>query len=153
MAPTLRSLDGVGADEMRVYAADFHLNPNIPAPGEDGTIIIALNQATVAIDGLSYVSTQEDSAQDHTWPRVGLGTPDKVAWAIFEIALRVLDGYDIEEEAESSGVTSAGLGPVRISLSNTSQARTGLSIISHVAWRLLYPYLADIGGVELTRVS
>lgn len=153
MAPTLMSLDGVTADDLRVYASNFHTNPNLPEPGEDNTITVALNQATVAIDGLAYISSMTDPSQDHAWPRTGLGTPDKVVRAIFEITLRILDGYDIEEEAESSGVTSAGLGSVRVSLSNTSQERTGLSIISHVAWRLLYPYLVDISGVKLSRVS
>lgn len=133
----------------------------------------ALAMATRAIDrlnlaGMKHASwevaqtTQTESlileaglAQALQFPR-GSDTevPNDIKIACFEEALTLLDGKDPEREFEDLGIISEGYSSVRTTYDRSLlAAHIKAGIMSATAWKYLMPYLRDVFGVKLSRVS
>ena len=147
----MATLDSFGTvDGLKLYAASYVFEA--PDFSEPDDVVIALNQATVVIDGLYFID--EPVSTDHVFPRVQLGTPKPALHALYEIAIKIIDGDDIDLAVETSGVTSVGIANVRVSASsNVSQAHLAAGVISTKAWRFLQPYLRVDRTIQLSRVS
>lgn len=115
----------------------------------------ALYQATRLIDNLNFVGTKTDEDQELEFPRDDdEDVPRDIEIACMEIAYALLDGRDVELEAEQVGEVAASLGPGRLrvepDMMNEAKAHNVPSI---VAWRHLKPYLRRADTVTLSRVD
>jgi hypothetical protein len=127
----------------------------------------ALNMATRAINNLRFKGTKSVSTQENAWPRIIDSEFSERSWyhyynvdaipswlkeATCEIAINLLDGTDMEQEAENliavnqayAGV-STGYNPQLVS----EHMRAGIPSI--IAWNLLQPHLIDIRKIKLSR--
>lgn len=137
-------------DGLKTYAASYVLDA--PDLTNDDDTIIALNQATQILDTLVYID--EAVSKDHAFPRTVIGTPDNILAALYEVAIKVLKGDDIESATDAIGVTSVGIANVRIAAkAEVSQAHLAHGVISTIAWRLIQPYLRVDRDLQLSRVS
>lgn len=115
----------------------------------------ALITATRAIDKLNFAGDKNDSTQALQFPR-GDDTeiPVNIEYATYEIALMLLDGTDMDQEAESLGVMSEAYSGVRttydVSYVN-NHIRAGIPSIE--AWDYLLPFLRDPTQLRLSRVT
>lgn len=115
----------------------------------------ALLQATRIIESLNFVGAKTDSEQDLEFPRGGdTEIPVEIEYAAYEIAFALLDGRDVEMEAEQFGEEAAnfGQGSVRVNpdLIHISKIH---GVPSVVAWQYLRPYLQPGDEIILSRVS
>lgn len=114
----------------------------------------ALKQATRMINLLNFIGCKTDPAQENEFPRGGDTTiPRDIEIACVEIALALLDGRDVEIEADNE-IQAAGLatGTVRRNPEMINEARAN-NIPSIVAWRHLRPYLQRADTVRFSRVN
>lgn len=113
----------------------------------------ALIMATRTIDKLNFIGDKTDSAQTLQFPRGGdSNVPDAIKEATCEVALRLLDGIDIDMEIENVRTNSSGIS----SVNNTYDARVVPEYVlagvpSPTAWHLLKPYLRDARELSVTR--
>jgi hypothetical protein len=114
----------------------------------------ALLLATNAIDNLNYLGEKTVAAQANQFPR-GEDTvvPTYIEEACIHIAIRLVEGIDIELEFENARMTNQQYGNVR-SAYNTDVTPEHLihGIPSMQAWLKLKPYLREIGTVDMRRV-
>lgn len=115
----------------------------------------ALTMATEAIDRLNYLGSKTDSSQVNQFPRdADTAVPDDIKKASAEIALALLDGFDIELEFEQLNMVSQGYSNVRSTYDRSSPpVHIVAGIASSVAWRYLLPYLRDVNTFTVNRVS
>lgn len=115
----------------------------------------ALIQATRLIDKLNFVNDKYDEDQILQFPRGDdTSIPIEIEYACYEIAIKLLEGYDNEVEAESMGVLTETYTGVRTTYQvgyANEHIRAGIPSIE--AWEYLKPYLRDQRTVELLRVS
>jgi len=115
----------------------------------------ALIQATRSIDKLNYANSKAESSQNLQFPRGNDSTiPAEIEYACYEIALSLLDGVDIEQEAQTIGVSSEGYSGVRTTYDvsyHNEHIRAG--ILSIEAWGFLKPFLRDPLALRVSRVS
>lgn len=106
-------------------------------------------------DYISPDFTDEDSIEDLGEEEVlDTGIPDDVKYAECEIAIALLDGIDIEQEANTSNIIDSGFGSARMTENATFvPEHLANGIASIVAWRYLKPYLRDPRAISLDRVS
>lgn len=134
------------------YFLDERLNSDLwfITPNEDKKK--ALLQATKIIDNLNYVGCKLEEDQLLEFPR-NFESPD-INHACYEIAFALIDGVDLEYEAEKLNEQFISYGGGRIS---TDQSQYNMmkihGIPSVVAWRILKKYLRPISEVDLVRVN
>lgn len=115
----------------------------------------ALATATRYIDALNFAGDKADAAQENEFPR-GTDTviPQAIKDATCEIAIALLDGVNIEYQAEQGNVESVKYGPGSLRKeSDWIPEHITHGIPSIVAWNLLRPYLRDATTLTLKRVS
>lgn len=115
----------------------------------------ALNSATELMDQLNYIGEKTDPSQEQEFPRCGdSAIPIAIQKACCEIALRLVQGVDIEREIENLDAKSQAFVSVK-----TTYDRESLSphlvagIPSAKAWKLLCPYLRDTSSISIKRVN
>lgn len=115
----------------------------------------ALMEATRMIDRFNFVGVKAGSTQTKQFPR-GDDTvvPLQIEQACYEIALKLLEGFDPEMELASLGDESHSLGGVRTTYNRTFiPEHINAGIPSSNAWGNLKPYLRDPNIFELCRVN
>lgn len=115
----------------------------------------ALVSATKRINRLNFSGYKAQADQPLQFPR-GTDTlvPVDIQQACFELAQVLLKGVDPDTEADNALVTLQGYGGLRTEFDRSSHQPWMLSgIPNKYAWDLLWPYLDDVRGIELVRVS
>lgn len=116
---------------------------------------LALVQATRQIDLLPFSGDKTDEAQVKEFPRDGSEVvPRKIEMATYEIALKLLEGFNIEAEIRNLSATTNSYGGVRSTYDRSfvpDYLRAGIP--SAQAWALLVPYMSDPRSFTLSRVS
>lgn len=117
--------------------------------------LAAITEATRIIDTLNFRGKKYISTQLLQFPRTNDTTvPYDIKIACYEIALRLLDGFDPEYEVENLGSTNQGVGGLRDTYDRSfvlEHIRSGVP--SPRAWALLKPYLVDPRTVIISRVN
>lgn len=119
------------------------------------TKIKCLVGATNAINQLAYCGTKTDSEQKNQFPRNGDTVVHlDIEYATYEIALKLLDGVDIDNEVNNLSAEARGYSGARTTYNRSfalDHLRAGIPSIH--AWGLLKKYLIDPSEVNLYRVS
>lgn len=128
----------------------------------------ALISATRLIDTLNYAGQKTSEGQVLQFPRSNVyvdpltqdsvitaddRVPADIKIATYIIALRLLEGYDPDKEADLLAAGSTKFGQVSTNYQRDyipEHMRAGIPSVT--AWRYLRPYLRDPHGVELTRI-
>ncbi len=134
---------------------------------EDATDTEKLNslyEATRAINLLRFKGVKYISTQENAWPRLidtthssvvssdGPDIPDWLVDATCEIAINLLDGTDMEQEAENLLANNQSYATVSTSYNpDLVQEHLRAGIPSIKAWNLLRPYLANVRSIRLSR--
>ena len=115
----------------------------------------ALKQATKAINRLNYVGDVSVDGQANAFPRGGdVVVPQAILDACCEIALALLDGFDLEMEKANLAAISQGVGDARATYApELMRPHISAGIASATAWDMLKPYLRDPYEIETSRVS
>lgn len=96
-----------------------------------------------------------EASQYHEFPR-GTDTvvPTQIEQAVYEISYALLDGRDPDLELESLGISSQGIDSVRTTYSRGQVPIEHLvnGVPSHMAWRLVRPFLRDEEQIKLVRI-
>lgn len=115
----------------------------------------AMLEATELIDRLNFVSSKSLETQLHQFPRnADLTVPSEIEKACYEIALKLLDGYDPDMEVDNLAAESQGFSTVRETYNRTfalDHMRAGIP--SAKAWEYLKPYLAEYRSIKICRVD
>lgn len=114
----------------------------------------ALKKATRLIDRLEFEGEKSDAAQALEFPRGGDSVvPPDIQIACTLIAVRLLEGVDMNLERESLRHTSTGISAVRMS-SDTGIILPWIvaGIPSAEAWDYLRPYLRGPQGIDILRM-
>lgn len=117
--------------------------------------VTALIEATQLIDNLNFKDDKTVSTQYLEFPRGGdTVVPTNIQNASYELALRILDGFDPDNEMESLRSSSQSYDGIRESYhSGVFPEWTMAGIISARAWRLLKPFLRDPRILTISRES
>lgn len=140
----------------------------------------AMREATLMIDRLNYAGDKTDPTQYHQFPRQPTSLPTQIVidpadglpvllralqddpdtlvpkdikYACFEIAIKLIQGYDPDKEVDLLAVESQSYSGVRTTSNRDfvlDYLRAGIP--SFRAWSYLKPYLRDPGEIALTRV-
>lgn len=115
----------------------------------------SLVEATQLIDNLSFWGSKNDPDQPMEFPRNSHSiVPVAIRQACYEIALMLLDGFDVEKEVSALTVTGIGFAGKRSTFDRTNvQDHVRNGIPSFKAWLLLTPYLSDPTQVNLVRTG
>lgn len=115
----------------------------------------ARTMATQSIDALNFAGIRADIDQDNQFPRYDdSSVPTEVEYATYEIALKLLEGRDPQEEFEAAALIQNQFGGVRSTKQPSSAPEYILAgIPSLEAWKLLKPFLREGGDVRLDRIS
>lgn len=112
----------------------------------------ALAEATARINRLNFYSDKYLASQDNEFPRgTNASVPTNILDACAEIAIKLLDGFDEDEEIAKLYNTAESWGSMRIVRREFSPDYISAGIPSVVAWRLLLPYLRDPKSVRMYR--
>lgn len=133
----------------------FNLNSDAWTCNNTLRKIKALVGSTVAINALSYSGLKTDPTQYNEFPRNGDLIPNlDIEFATYELALRLLDGVDIDNEINSLASDSRAYSGVRTTYKRDfALAHVRAGIPSNIAWNYLRPYLRDSQEVFLRRVQ
>jgi len=110
--------------------------------------------ATNMIDNLNFIGEKTVAAQAQQFPR-GEDTvvPTNIKEACTHIAMRLVEGIDMELELENVFMTAQQYGNVRSVYNRDVVAEHIIhGIPSMQAWLKLKPYLREIGTVDISRV-
>lgn len=134
---------------------DERLNTEAWDDAEDNIRTKSLAMATKLIDRLNFLGKKAVDGQELQFPRLTDSVvPQDIKDACCEIALRLLDGFDLELEFENLLMVSQGYSNVRSTYDRSRvPEHMAAGIPSIVAWRLLKPYVRDAQSVDLSRVS
>lgn len=113
----------------------------------------ALEHATSLIDNLNFIGDKASDSQDNQFPR-GDDTevPLKIKYACCEIAKKLLDGVDIEKEANDVLVSEHRMSTVITQKdSKTALPWVMAGIPSYQAWIYLTPFLIDSRELVISR--
>lgn len=115
----------------------------------------AMVEATELIDRLNFAGSKHSESQFHQFPRGDdLVVPPDIEKATYEIALKLLDGYDPELEIDNLPSSGQGFSSVRDTYNRTFVLEhLSAGIPSVKAWHFLKPYLADPKVLVLRRVD
>ncbi len=115
----------------------------------------ALQQATRAIDCLNFAGCKHDELQELQFPRGDdLEVPIEIVWATYELAIKLLEGVEVDQEAETIGVLTEQYSGVRTTYDETyvnEHIRAGIPSIR--AWNYLKPFLRDPRQMRVSRVN
>lgn len=139
--------------DANTYFAD-RLNSEVWINADPNDQVKALATATRYIDRLNFAGSKHDDLQSNQFPRGDdVDVPQDIKDACCEIAIMLLDGFDIEVERNNLDMISQGMGNVRSTYSRDMKpAHILAGIPSIVAWNLLLPYLPDSRVIGVTRV-
>lgn len=124
----------------------------------------AIFEATQAIDKLSFIGVKTNSDQKRQFPRKNIKTrdvalvedttvPDDIVFACYELALRLLDGVDIDMESENLASNRRRYDSVETYYDRRfPPVHVASGIPSIKAWHFLLPYLRDNSEIVLSRV-
>jgi hypothetical protein len=148
-------LDAYGSMEQANIYFDNRLRSRPWKKAELAARKSALAEATQLIDRLNFAGCKHQSNQLKQFPRDDdVSVPMDIEKACYEIALKLLDGYDPELEVSNLASTSQGYSSVRDTYNRSfvlDHIRAGIP--SSKAWELLKPYLRDPNVVKLSRVD
>lgn len=117
--------------------------------------IAALVEATRIVDNLQYSGFRTSETQYNQFPRNGdTVIPVDIVNATYEIALKIVEGYDIDFEINNLSKTADRYGSVGASydrLATPEHLRAGVP--SSLAWSWLKKYLVDPREISLSRKS
>jgi len=115
----------------------------------------ALTMATKAIDKLNFAGSMTVSTQELQFPRGGdVLAPADIKEATCELALRLLDGIDVDREIENLRVLESGNSSIKTTYNRDMVPEYVLAgIPSPKAWNLLIPYLRDARTLSIDRVN
>jgi hypothetical protein len=115
----------------------------------------ALAEASESIDRLNFVGYQSANYQRLQFPRNGdTIVPINIVKACYEIALKLLEGFDIDMEVRGLTSKSQGFSTVRnIHDRSFIPQHIRAGIISIKAWDWLKPYLVDSNERPIIRLS
>lgn len=116
----------------------------------------ALVEATQLIDNLDFWGAKNDDLQALEFPRNSItsSVPVAIRQATYEIALKLLEGFDVDKEVSALTVTGIGFAGKRSTFDRSSnQDHTRNGIPSFKAWQLLVPYLSDPRSLTMVRVN
>jgi hypothetical protein len=113
----------------------------------------ALISATRLIDSLSYTAQKKVSTQALQFPRTDQDdVPVEIKYACCEIAYALLDGRDVEFDAELEGHTGVSMESTRIGIDADYVDYAKIhNIPSSVAWGYLLPFLREGKSITLRR--
>ena len=122
---------------------------------ETGERKAAMMEATRLIDRLNYLGCKADPDQTKQFPRYGDSVvPVAVEQACYEVALKLLEGFDPEMEMDGTADAGHSFGGVRATYDRTFlPEHISTSIPSSNAWANLKPYLRDPNSFEICRVN
>ncbi len=142
-----------------VYEADRYAEAKISFLAWSGATEIqkkaALIEATNIIDALCFMGAKTDTAQSLQFPRGGdTEIPEKILWATYEIAEKLLDEITVDALLASARVTSNQYESVSTSYdARYTPEHVLVGIPSPIAWRWIKPYLTDPRDISLRRIS
>jgi hypothetical protein len=115
----------------------------------------ALTMATKAIDKLNFAGYKAVTAQALQFPRgTDAAIPEDVKEATCELALRLLDGIDVDREIENARILENSAGSIKTTYNGSIvQEHVLAGIPSPTAWKLLVPYLRDAQTLSIDRVN
>lgn len=114
----------------------------------------ALKQATRLIDRFSYIGSRTADLQPREFPRNGATTiPRDIEIACYEIALKLLEGFDIDKAIAGNRVTGRRFADVATNYNESIPEHISVGIPSLTAWQYLKPYLRNPGSIVLERRS
>ncbi len=115
----------------------------------------ALIMATRIIDGFNYLGDKSDEDQDNQFPRGGdIEVSEAIEQACAEIALRLLEEIDPDMEIQNSSMQSSAFASVKTTYNREFVPEHQVNgVPSPTAWSLLKPYLRDVNGIAINRVS
>lgn len=115
----------------------------------------ALAQATRIIDSLNYVGTKLDSDQFNMFPRTGMDEiPTDVIHACYEIALKLLEGFDPDVEVDNTAKVGQGYAAVKSTYTRDYVLEhISAGVPSQSAWKSLRKYLLDPNRIIVRRGS
>jgi hypothetical protein len=145
----------INETEGTTYVQNFKLDPTPWTTANSNDRLIAVRNATQAIDRLQYKGAKADSAQTNQFPRdTDTVVPDDIKSACSELAYAYLDGVVQEDAFDNITVTSRKFASVSItSKDKASQSHIAAGIPSYEAWVLLLPFMVDLSGVVVERVN
>lgn len=116
----------------------------------------SLYEATEAIDKLNYRGDKTEETQVLQFPRGGdTDVPYDILFAAYNIALKLLEGFDPDLEIKQTLYTQQKFGPTE-SEYNPGR-RTPLHLLVGIpsikAWHKLLPYLREPESITVQRVS
>lgn len=111
--------------------------------------------ATRIVERLNYAGNKADAEQPLQFPReYSTEIPIPIIQAVYEIALKFVEGFDPDTEARNLSVKLQGYAGSRTDYDRSfvpDYMRAGIP--SQTAWLLLFPYLRDPNSLTLLRVS
>lgn len=125
----------------------------------------AMHEATQMIDRLNFIGIKTDPDQVHQFPRgpslircttvrdANTEIPTDIKYACFEVAIKLIQGYDPDREADILVANSQTFNNVRTGYDRTfipDYMRAGIP--SFRAWTYLKPYLRNPEEIDLVRV-
>ena len=114
----------------------------------------SLIEATRLIDALNIKGSKASATQSFEFPRASdTEVPIYIRWATYEIGLKLLDGYDADEEVRNMRASSQSYGGVRSTYSDFALPHLLAGIPSAKAWSYILPYLRDPRELTTSRVS
>lgn len=117
---------------------------------------IVLKEATQIVERLNFAGEKASQVQELEFPRKGqTEIPQDIIKAVYEIAYNILDGRDIDFEAENLDKRSTAIGGIRsTSRQDVIYSESKINGVPSIrAWRYLKPYLVDPSNIRLTRSS
>lgn len=140
--------------------ADTYLKTKLPQQtnvwfrSEMAQRVQALQSATQIIESLNLFGEPLSSTQTLHFPTCEDGMPNQILKACYEIALKLISGYDPDVEAENLSVTSQGYVGSRTNYDRSFvQDHIRAGVPSAFAWTILRPYLCDPLAIRLSRGS
>jgi hypothetical protein len=145
----------INESEGTTYVQNNKLDPTPWTNASSNDRLVAVRNATQAIDRLQYKGAKADSAQTNQFPRdTDTVVPDAIKSACAELAYCYLDGVVQEDAFDNLTVTSRKFASVSItSKDKASQPHIAAGIPSYEAWVLLLPFMTDLSGVVVERVN
>lgn len=121
------------------------------APQKDR--IASLAQATRIVDSLNYVGAKLSDEQFNAFPRTNMTTiPQEVIHACYEIALKLLEGFDPDIEVDNTAKVGQGYAGVRSTYARDFVLEhISAGVPSQTAWKTLRKYLLDPNRVVIRR--
>lgn len=111
--------------------------------------------ATRLVERLNYVGDKASDDQPLQFPRYGsTDIPIPIIQAVYEIAMKFVEGFDPDTEARNLSVRRQGYAGSHNDYERSfvpDYMRAGIP--SQTAWLLLLPYLRDPNSLTLSRVS